>query len=129
MRLLRTNLNTWLNGNVSMVAITRIAEDIATARNLKIDRMARRIKDAMMCWLCENAPELVLGTVPDCLQEKGFPLAFRQPITALPTGMESPPRRRRMPPPIEIECPFSPIGRNMGPFDDADFPGNWDFTY
>jgi hypothetical protein len=54
-------LPVWLAGDTSMPSITRLAEWIAEARRARIDCMARRLKEAMICWLCENAPELAFG--------------------------------------------------------------------
>jgi hypothetical protein len=50
-----------------MKLLRRIADQIAAARDLSLDRMARRTKDGILCWLCENAPELAIGIPPSCL--------------------------------------------------------------
>jgi hypothetical protein len=60
-------------GNVSMSDIMRIAEPIAEMRQIRIDRMARRTKSGMICWLCENAPELSVGLVPAYLRQSTPP--------------------------------------------------------
>jgi hypothetical protein len=54
-------LNFCLHGELSMVKIAQVVESVAARKDVRVDRLARRTKDGLICWLCENAPELALG--------------------------------------------------------------------
>jgi hypothetical protein len=46
-------------GRLTRSVLSHVAEEISKQKTITIDRNARRIKDAMICWICENAPELL----------------------------------------------------------------------
>jgi hypothetical protein len=108
----------WLGGDASMAGITRIAEPIAKARGVPIDRLARRTKTSLICWLCENAPELALGCVqPIPIEHPQFP----RTVTAV-----TPPQQRLTAPPVPspaVDELFHLSDQEMGLEDDAPFWG------
>jgi hypothetical protein len=89
-----------LKGDTSMTGITHIAEQIAVARGIRIDRMARRMKDGMVCWLCENAPELALGYVPVHGRQSGPAVAAERYLPPQPAPAPVPPVPPVPPPPV-----------------------------
>jgi hypothetical protein len=106
---LLASLSLWLRGNTSLAALTTVAECIADARGIRIDRMARRMKGAMICWLCENAPQLALGFGPTYFPQNRVPIPvdganFRnlppRPVAAsVPAPLSHPPPPPPPPPP------------------------------
>jgi hypothetical protein len=64
-RAVEAGLSFCLNGKMSMVNLLEIAKIIARQRGIKIDRVARRTREGIMCWFCENAPELACGRLLD----------------------------------------------------------------
>jgi hypothetical protein len=87
----------WLGGDTSMTGLTRLAEHIAKVRGVPIDRLARRTKTSLICWLCENAPELALGCVPGYIlpPKPNERPQFPRPVMAL-----TPPPKRLTAPPV-----------------------------
>jgi hypothetical protein len=53
-----------LRGDLSKPSIVRLADAVAAKKGVKIDRRAKRTKEGLLCWLCENAPELMLERKP-----------------------------------------------------------------
>jgi hypothetical protein len=41
-------------GRLTRCALMRLAEELATTRGIRIDRTAKRMKDCLICWFCEN---------------------------------------------------------------------------
>jgi hypothetical protein len=39
--------------------LLRLAEKFETVKGVRVDRSARRQKDCLVCWFCENCPELL----------------------------------------------------------------------
>jgi hypothetical protein len=37
----------------------RLAEKVAAQKQVKIDREAKRMKDSLICWFCENMGDLI----------------------------------------------------------------------
>jgi hypothetical protein len=74
------SLDVWLHGDLSMARLSELAKSVATSKALRIDRLAKRTKEGLICWLCENVPELTLGW-------------------AAPTAQCAPPPPRPPPPP------------------------------
>jgi hypothetical protein len=103
-------LTIWLAGDTSMEKIRHIAEGIAATRGIPIDRLARRTKDGMICWLCENAPELALGFAPTYLPPRIPHIPICHPPANPVVVIE--PRRPPDPKPLPV-----PIG--MPSFDDT----------
>jgi hypothetical protein len=69
-----STMSRWLtvifHGEPTKESLWQFASKIAAKLNIKIDRDARRLKDSLMCWICENAPQLLAtepATVPDLL--------------------------------------------------------------
>jgi hypothetical protein len=65
--------------------------------------MARRLKDGMVCWLCENAPELALGYVPVHPRQSRPAVSVErylppQPAVAPPLAPPAPPSPSTPPP-------------------------------
>jgi hypothetical protein len=62
-------------GKLTKEVLMGLAERIAEQKRIKIDRGAKRMKDCLICWFCEQATELIVDAVaPD---EKNDPiLAF-----------------------------------------------------
>jgi hypothetical protein len=52
-------LNAVLGGKVTKQHLMELAVKIAAAKGIKIDRGAKRLKDGLICWFCENACEFV----------------------------------------------------------------------
>jgi hypothetical protein len=61
----RTHTAAGGNRRVFCAIDAAIPEQIAAIRKVRLDRIVRRTKDGMTCWLCENAPELALGIAPN----------------------------------------------------------------
>jgi hypothetical protein len=47
-----------MGGNLSRVGLLELARTIAVQKGIALDRTATRMKDALICWFCENAGEL-----------------------------------------------------------------------
>jgi hypothetical protein len=65
-------LATILHQKVTKDSLLRFAEKMALKLNVPIDRDARRLKDCLICWICENAPQLVVAepaTIGELLPE------------------------------------------------------------
>jgi hypothetical protein len=58
-------LATALGGRLTKTALMDLAQRISAQKGIKIDRCARRIKDGLICWFCENAQRIVQQPVPD----------------------------------------------------------------
>jgi hypothetical protein len=96
------SLSRLLNGDTSMASITSMAEQIAVARGIRIDRMARRLKDATVCWLCENAPELALGYVPIHVRQSRPSVSVERSVPPQPAPAPAPPLS-------PLEAPVPPL--------------------
>jgi hypothetical protein len=57
--------------------LLKIARAIADARHVKLDRLAKRTKEMLVVWLCENALDIIQNPgappVPDALRDIGHP--------------------------------------------------------
>jgi hypothetical protein len=53
-----------LHGNVTKTSIGQLADNIAASKQLKIDRLSRRTKEGLICWLCQQAPEIIHEGAP-----------------------------------------------------------------
>jgi hypothetical protein len=51
----------WLQGEVTMTRLSAFVKTVATSKSQRIDRLSKRTKEGLICWLCENAPEIALG--------------------------------------------------------------------
>jgi hypothetical protein len=49
--------------------LLRLAEKFERSKGVRIDRSAQRLKDCLVCWFCENCPEL-LSPSPEGLVPK-----------------------------------------------------------
>jgi hypothetical protein len=49
--------------------ILHLAEKFESSKGVRVDRSARRLKDCLVCWFCENCPEL-LSPNPEVLVPK-----------------------------------------------------------
>jgi hypothetical protein len=54
-------LSAVLQGKTTKKALLHLAQAIATKKQIKIDRTAKRMKDGLICWFCEHATDLVIG--------------------------------------------------------------------
>jgi hypothetical protein len=45
-------------GKMTRGTLLRLAEELATARGIRVDRTAKRMKDCLICWFCERAGDL-----------------------------------------------------------------------
>jgi hypothetical protein len=54
-------LDVILRGEVTKTKMEEFAERIAKAKGVRVDRLSRRTKEGLICWLCEWAPELAFG--------------------------------------------------------------------
>jgi hypothetical protein len=52
-------LNAALGGKATRENLLDLAEKLAAQKQLKIDRCARRMKEGLICWFCENACDFV----------------------------------------------------------------------
>jgi hypothetical protein len=59
------SLKVWLNGDMSMAKLSQFAQSLATCKRRRIDRLSKRTKEGLICWLCETAPELAVWARPD----------------------------------------------------------------
>jgi hypothetical protein len=48
-----------LNGHSSKRKVLEITRAIAQGKGVKLDRMAKRSKECLICWFCEVAPDFV----------------------------------------------------------------------
>jgi hypothetical protein len=53
-------LNAVLGGKATKQNLMDLAEKIAAQKQIKIDRAAKRIKEGLICWFCENACDLAV---------------------------------------------------------------------
>jgi hypothetical protein len=53
-----------LDGKCRLPELLRFARRIADQQHVKIDRLAKRLKDCLICWFCEHAPELIADPRP-----------------------------------------------------------------
>jgi hypothetical protein len=51
-----------LNGDITKTNLMSFAQKIAAIKGLKVDREAKRVKDSLICWFCENCKQYILGT-------------------------------------------------------------------
>jgi hypothetical protein len=63
-----STISRWLTALLGKDQLTKsallpIAEKIAQQLHVKIDRDAKRLKDSLICWICENAPQLPAAPV------------------------------------------------------------------
>jgi hypothetical protein len=103
-----------------MISLTRFAEGIAAARRTRIDRMARRLRAAMVCWLCENAPELAFGFAPPTPAERPHLPPRRTTAAILPPVLiqQRPPDPLALPP---FDDFFQTSDRELNAEDDRSF--------
>jgi hypothetical protein len=59
-----------LHGETSKPRMLQLAERIARERHVKIDRLAKRSKECLICWFCEVAPDLLTGFLPPMPKEQ-----------------------------------------------------------
>jgi hypothetical protein len=52
-------LETRFNKRAVRSEMLELAADICAERGIKLDRPAKRSKECLICWFCENVPELV----------------------------------------------------------------------
>jgi hypothetical protein len=50
-------------GKLTKGVLMRLAERIADQKRIKIDRGARRMKDCLICWFCEQATDLTSSSL------------------------------------------------------------------
>jgi hypothetical protein len=50
-----------LNGRFTKQALLGFADQIGGLRGVKVDRAARRVKDSLICWFCENFYDVIVG--------------------------------------------------------------------
>jgi hypothetical protein len=48
-------------GNLTKSKLMELARSVAAEKGLTIDRGAKRMKDGLICWFCENIPQLLVG--------------------------------------------------------------------
>ncbi|OHT17561.1 hypothetical protein TRFO_00797 [Tritrichomonas foetus] len=60
-------LNIIYGGQVTKGKLLKMAHLIAKQRNLKIERIEKRNKSALICWYCENCPDLLAYQEPSLL--------------------------------------------------------------
>jgi hypothetical protein len=64
-------------------ALLQLARQISDSKQIPpVDRICRRNRDALICWFCESAPELLLG------QRIAAPQPTTQPRVLLPSVNE-----------------------------------------
>jgi hypothetical protein len=78
-----------LNGDSTKRKLLRIALMIAEAKGIKLDRLAKRSKECLICWFCEVAPDLIAQPIP--------------PDRDSEEAMKSPPTQSASVPPVA--CP------------------------
>jgi hypothetical protein len=57
-------LSAYLHNDVSRHNLQNITQAISAAKNIPLDRIAKRSKEGMICWLCEVVPELADRSAP-----------------------------------------------------------------
>jgi hypothetical protein len=62
-------------------SLLQFAEAVAKTKNISVDRLAHRQKDSLICWFCENCPELLndLPLIPATNQQSAEPISFPEP--------------------------------------------------
>ena len=50
-----------IHGKATRVALLRMAAALASQKGITIDRGSKRLKDSLICWFCENCPEIACG--------------------------------------------------------------------
>jgi hypothetical protein len=53
-----------LGKNLSRVRLLELARTVSQQKGIVLDRCATRIKDALICWFCENAKEIMPDLLP-----------------------------------------------------------------
>jgi type III secretory pathway component EscV len=46
-------------GKPTKQVLMKLAQQIADKKQIKVDRIAKRIKDCLICWFCEQVPDLI----------------------------------------------------------------------
>jgi hypothetical protein len=52
-----------LGRDTSRATLLRLAESLARAKHVVVDRLAKRSKECLICWFCEFVPELLVNLV------------------------------------------------------------------
>jgi hypothetical protein len=125
---MQKSLSLCLHEKPSMANMSDMAKRIAERRGIRIDRIARRTKEGMICWFCENAPELAFGVVPPChFRRKVPPPAY---AGVVPTVADVPRSAMAMGRPIAIPPPtvediFECAGQEATTDEENENPDNW----
>jgi hypothetical protein len=88
-------LNVMLNGQATCAELRRFATVLGGARGLKLDRLAKRTKECLICWFCEHFPQLLTNHQldrfdqgPERIPSPASPGDPHRPnITRTPTGI------------------------------------------
>jgi hypothetical protein len=59
-------LNVVLGGKITKRNLMDLAEKIAAQKQIKIDRGAKRMKEGLICWFCENACDFTAPEAVPC---------------------------------------------------------------
>jgi hypothetical protein len=51
------------DGKMTRQALLSLAVALARQKGIKLDRGAKRVKDALICWFCENCSEILGGAM------------------------------------------------------------------
>jgi hypothetical protein len=55
-------LTKFLHGKTSREILKDFARKLARTKGIRVDRSASRTKEGRVCWFCEYAPDLLIGT-------------------------------------------------------------------
>jgi hypothetical protein len=59
--------------------LINIAESVAQTKGFKVDRLARRSKDCLICWFCEIAPEIMIAPIQAIVQQQSHAAQSPEP--------------------------------------------------
>jgi hypothetical protein len=59
-----------ITGKVTLNSMLALAEQFAPLKGIRVDRIARRRKNCLICWFCENCSEFLSPFVPKPAGEK-----------------------------------------------------------